>query len=132
MIPIVCIDDSGGILFNHRRVSNDAVLVEWIKKYTKESSLWIRPFSEDLFHVPKDRISEDCLLLAEDNDFCFIEDIRIQSYCNKFSKIIVCKWNRNYPSDFKFEIIGSWNKHIIDEIKGKSHEKITIEEWERL
>ena len=45
-------------------------------------------------------------------------------------KIILFKWNRNYPGDFFFDIDVTSNHWILQESKdfpGSSHEKITME-----
>lgn len=135
MNVIVCVDDRGGMLFNNRRVSRDAALIEKICSMCRESTLWIRSFSEELFEGKSVRIDDECLDKAGDNDFCFIEDTELNHYINKIKKIFVCRWNRKYPYDFEMDIdlnSALWQKQSEEDIVGKSHEKITIEEYERV
>lgn len=49
MKAIVCIDDNNGMMFNHRRQSRDAVVLEYILKDTKNSTLWMNNNSASLF-----------------------------------------------------------------------------------
>ena len=135
MVPIVCIDDIGGILFNNRRVSKDSILKNYIVKLVKGSTLWVREFSKDLFQGTDVKIDDDCLKLAAENDYCFIEDVHLMPYWKHFDRIIICKWNRRYPSDFTLDIDANdeiWEKIVLAEFQGNSHNKITIEEWRKI
>ena len=132
MIPIVCIDDAGGMLFNHRRVSRDSVLIEHIISMTKDSKLWIREFSKELFKNCEVKIDDNCIHIAGKNDFCFIEDISPKDFMELYKTIVICKWNRRYPSDLYLGIVPDnkkWSCGVIEEFQGSSHDKITIEEW---
>mgnify|MGYP000439949858 CR=1 FL=1 len=41
MIVITCLDQKNGMMFNHRRQSQDSVLREWIVNHTAGSKLWM-------------------------------------------------------------------------------------------
>ena len=131
---IICIDDSGGILFNHRRVSRDRAIVEWITKHLSSKKLWMRCYSEELFQDYSNRnVSEYYLKEAGEDEYCFVED-DLSGDEDRISEIILCRWNRNYPSDVKFNLSildENWTCELLDEIEGSSHKKITIERWER-
>ena len=45
---ILCVDDKGGLAFNHRRQSRDRVLNEHILMHCVMSSLWISPYTAKL------------------------------------------------------------------------------------
>lgn len=134
---IVCIDDGGGILFNHRRVSKDRVLMQWLAEYVGGKPIWALPYSKDLFAeckpTPKLMIAEDYLSkgVAEKEAFCFVEDDSFKAYLPKIRRILLCKWNRRYPSDVKFplDILKDFEEKNSWEFPGSSHEKITVEEW---
>ena len=143
MIAIVCIDDNGGILFNNRRVSRDKVLTSWITEYTAGRTLWMRPYSKELFSSANAdeivnqtvKISEDYLSEAKNGDFCFVEDDGLslfEQYGNSLEALLICRWNRSYPSDVRLpdglEALLP-EKVVIDEFEGNSHDKITIEKW---
>ena len=133
MKAIICIDDNNGMLFNKRRLSKDKALNDWIIRYIKKNNLWIRPYSVELFeNYDKIRIAEDYLDKAGKNDYCFIEDKNYVNYTSQMDTILLCKWNRRYPSDTKFNISlldEPWSMEKIAEFKGNSHEKITIEKY---
>ena len=136
---IVCIDDGGGILFNHRRVSKDRVLMQWIAQYVGGKPILASPYSGDLFAEcqprPKLMIAEDYLSKGADEKdaFCFVEEYTFKEYLPKIGRILLCKWNRRYPSDVKFplDILKDFEEKNSWEFPGSSHEKITVEEWMR-
>ena len=81
------------------------------------------------------RITEEFLKEAEEEDFCFIEDIQISGFENKIRTVILYQWNRRYPADRYFLLDlsdGSWELQRTEELKGSSHEKITKGVYERV
>ena len=105
MILITCVDNNMGMLFNHRRQSQDRVLKERI-------------------------IDEHFLSKAACNDICFVEDCSVAPFEQKIEKIILYKWNRDYPADFYFDIPLSehgWKLISSEDFVGFSHDKITEE-----
>lgn len=133
MKAIVCVDDDYGILFNNRRVSRDKSLIQWLMNFINNNKIWIRPYSKDLFNgYDNIYVSYDYLDKAGTDDYCFIEDSMNSDYTRKVEYILLCKWNRRYPSDVKFQrdlLDKNWSVSILAEFSGTSHEKITIEEW---
>ena len=54
---IVCLDEKGGMTFNHRRQSRDRVLIEDLLQTVGEGRLWMAPYSELLFAETKKKLS---------------------------------------------------------------------------
>lgn len=132
MIPIVCVDNNMGVLFNNRRLSRDRVLTEWIMNYAGCIKVWCNSFSEKLFTEYNVICDENFIYKAGEREYCFIENIDISQITDLYDEVIVCKWNRDYPSDMKLNLCKgneNWDSMVIDEIKGSSHDKITIEKW---
>lgn len=133
MIAIICVDNSGGILFNNRRISRDSVLTQWIIEHTAGRTLWMRQYSKELFgNAANANVSEDYLEKAKPGEYCFVEDGMSGLYKDNLEAMIICKWNRDYPSDTKFpeNLKGEeWKISVVDEFRGSSHDKITIEKW---
>ena len=48
MIPIVCVDDNGGMMFNHRRQSRDKKLIEWLTQNVSQH-IACKQYSKELF-----------------------------------------------------------------------------------
>ena len=46
---IVCVDDNQGMMFNHRRVSKDRVLIEKIIEMARGRRLLVNTYSYELF-----------------------------------------------------------------------------------
>lgn len=129
---IVCIDDNFGMMFNKRRQSQDRLLREFILSLTQNSILWMNHYSAKQFveTAPQINIDDNFLSEAAPGEYCFVEDRSIQAYYQWVEKVILCKWNRVYPSDLIFDIsLEGWSSRVISEFSGSSHEKITVEEW---
>lgn len=72
MIAIICVDNSGGILFNNRRISRDSVLTQWIIEHTAGRTLWMRQYSKELFgNAANANVSEDYLVAHRGIRICF-------------------------------------------------------------
>ena len=83
---ILCVDDKGGLAFNHRRQSRDRVLNEHILMHCGMHRLWISPYTAKLFGADtavRLCIAEDCLERAEEDDYCFAEVHNPAPYLNK-------------------------------------------------
>lgn len=129
---IVCVDDNLGMLFNKRRQSRDQALIEDVLNRTEK--IWIHSFSEKLFEGYADRIIVDdgFLSKAGARDVCLVENQTLMPYIDKVEELILYKWNRRYPSDFKLDInLEDWQMVSQEEFAGKSHEKITREKYVR-
>lgn len=128
MIVAVCIDDNGGMLFNKRRQSRDKAVLEDLKNQGKK--VWIHSFSEKLFseYTGMVVVDDDFLKKAGEGDICFVENQSLKPYESQMEQIIVYKWNRKYPGDFRLDLdIHHWKLIEQVEFAGNSHEKITRE-----
>ena len=136
MTVIVAISDGGGMLFNNRRLSRDAELIRDLSLLIGDGMLYIDSFSEKLFEESSTSILSvsEPLASAEKGDFVFLENSVIGEFINKVSRLVIYKWNRRYPFDLKLDISpeneGLRLTQSLD-FRGKSHEKITREIWER-
>lgn len=132
MKVIICLDDDNGMLFNGRRLSRDREVVSKISEIIEGGRLWITEFSKMLF---EDGVIVDNQMLdkAAEDEFCFVENLRLSERLSKIEKLYLFKWNRRYPSDMKIDFSISENFHLIsrEDFEGNSHEKMTLEVWER-
>lgn len=132
MNVIVCLDDNQGLLFHERRQSRDKKVLEDIWKMTDK--LRIHSFSGNLFRdfIERVEVDDDFLQRAGEGEFCFVENQKLAAYEDKIEQIVIYKWNRKYPSDFKFDVnLGEWSLLAQEEFAGSSHEKITKEIYVR-
>ena len=129
MIVAVCIDDNMGMLFFGKRQSRDKKVVEDFIRSSAGGKAYIRNFSKKLFDGKDVIIDDNCLSIAGENDWCFIENQDINSYASRISKIVIYKWNRDYPYDFTFKMPEGFTLEKSSEFTGNSHEKITREEY---
>lgn len=129
MKVLVAVDKNGGIMFNNRRVSQDSVLRTKIMEICGDSPLYMSEYSAKQFKDYPDRIKIDNKFPSncKPEDFCFLEDILISS--KDIDELYLFNWNRNYPSDFKFEfnpLEYGMKKVKTTDFKGSSHDKITL------
>lgn len=130
MIAAVCIDDSGGLQFNHRRQSRDRVVSEDLLQSAKGYPLWMAPGSQVLFPEGKVSACPDFLERAESGDWCFVEDRSLAPYRSKLEALVLYRWNRAYPADVYLDVIPweeGWRLMSREEFPGHSHKLITKE-----
>lgn len=130
---IFCIDDKKGMMFFGKRQSQDSVLREWIINHTAGSQLWMSTYSAKQFKDLAGFIADDDYpVKAAVGDYCFIED---KGYpLENVTEIILCHWNRKYQADKVFDIdlkANGFKKCDSLNIKGSSHDKITIETYKK-
>ena len=110
MILIVCIDDNKGMMFNHRRQSQDGVLRRHILDMVGNGKLWMNEYSgkmfakdsEELLHGPV-QTDEDFLKKASSGEYCFVETnscgLDMFPDTANIEAVVLYKWNRVYPAD---------------------------------
>ena len=134
---ITVIDDGGGLMFNHRRQSQDRALRERVLALSDGSRLWMNAYTRRQFADTESgsiSVDEDFLQKAPDGDFCFVENVPLLPVVERVERVILFRWNRAYPSDVKLDLDLSappWNLAETVEFPGFSHEKITQEVYVR-
>ena len=130
MILFAAMENRNGMMFNHRRVSRDRVVTEKIKEIVGKKVLWIDPYSVDLF--PEAKSDPDFLKKAGQDDYCFVENRSVKDYVDNISTLYLFKWNRKYPADLYFDLnLDNFDLNEEVEFPGYSHEKITMQKYER-
>ena len=132
---IVCLDDYGGMLFNHRRQSRDRVLIADVMQDMADKKICILAYSELLFADYEGRytVVEDFSDLPDDS-VCFVENVDVKPFMDSISAVTVYNWNRVYPRDFVFDINlenEGFSLMSSREFEGYSHENIRKEVYER-
>lgn len=137
MKVIAVIDDKNGLLFNHRRQSQDRIIREKILSIIQSGKLWMNAYSYRQFKdepvSEKITEAEDCLDQAGEEEYCFIEGQKLRPYQEKISELILFKWNRRYPADTFLDLDltdGKWKLTHTEDLIGSSHKKITMEVYE--
>ncbi|MBQ7596375.1 MAG: hypothetical protein IJU45_06900 [Clostridia bacterium] len=131
MIVAVCVDDNMGMLFFGKRQSRDKVVLNNLIMSAGKNKVYIKSFSAKVFEGRNVIVDDNCLENAGEKDYCFIENTDIVPYASKIRKIILYKWNRDYPCDFKFKMPEGFRLSKTSDFTGKSHDKITREEYVR-
>ena len=135
MKVIVAVDDDNGMMFNHRRQSQDRLLREHMLVIAEKSNLWINEYSSKQFESnDKIHVSNDFMNEASEGDYCFVEDQMISQFENKIEEMIIFKWNRRYPGDVFLDFFPvEHNMKCVrnEDFAGSSHDKISMEVWVR-
>lgn len=130
----VCLDDHQGMMFNHRRQSQDQILRKRLLSLVRRGKLWMDAYSAEQFADVADKIhiSDNFLEEAGNGTFCFVEDKDITPYLDKIGEVIIYRWNRSYPGDVFFKLdLSGWKLESTIDFAGSSHEKITEERYLR-
>lgn len=129
MILMVCIDDRGGMMFNHRRQSRDRVLCARMLDIAKGARLHVTPYTQKIFDPAAPLcVSDAPWLEAGAGEYYFAEDGEIPMA--DVEKVYLYRWNRAYPGERFFDAdlatLGFTLTHSED-FSGYSHECITEE-----
>lgn len=133
MIVICVIDDHGGMLFNHRRQSQDCVLRKRILQRAHNKKLWMNTYSYGQFATEQASqivVSEHFLHEAAAGDFCFVETCSLAEVESRIEAVVLYRWNRSYPTDFRLDLTLTqphWIQIETTDFAGNSHERITEE-----
>ena len=122
---IVCVDDFNGMMFNHRRQSQDRFLRERVLRLVGEAPIYMTPYTKRQFEDADNIIVADAPPKSSPEAYYFWEDGEVD--ISSFDGVIVYRWNRHYPADryFKPELLNGFELCSTDEFKGYSHERIT-------
>jgi len=135
MNVILCVDNKMGTMFNNRRQSRDKLLCKKVASLLNGRTLYIKPYSRELFSRLSIGIteSEDYLAIADSGDFCFVEGDDLFPLKDCIEKVYLFKWNRDYPHDRKLntEFLDEFKITYTEDFAGNSHDNITLEVYER-
>lgn len=127
-----CVEKSGGMLFNGRRVSRDSAVCDRMLFLAGERKIYLNAYSAGLFEV-KERlfVSDDFLSLAGEEDFCFVENTAIP--VGDVEEVYLFCFHRDYPADtfFTLDLKSDFKKIKTEHFAGSSHKKITLEIYKR-
>lgn len=129
MILALCVDDRLGMSFGGRRQSKDSAVRQRLWALSggnlRMTEYSARQFEETVYS------GADHLSGAKNGDWCFVENGEYEGYSGAVEKIILFRWNRHYPSDLQFRFPGKWALASAEDFPGSSHDKITMEIYER-
>lgn len=137
MICIACVDDKMGMLFNHRRQSQDRLLRARVLDLSAHSRLWMNAYTYAQFQgqtAPHLRVDENPLHKAAPGEYCLVENIDPAAYEAAMEQIVLYRWHRTYPADRYFPIPlaeHGWRLLRSTDFPGFSHERITEEVYTR-
>lgn len=151
MIAIVCVDQKNGMLFNHRRQSQDREVRRDILEQTKGKKLWMNEYSykqfargaegenkeggKNLFCNGKNDLADividaDFVEKAGSGEYCFIENQKLAGL--PVEKLVLYRWDKVYPAEVKLDIdLKEWRLEEQSEFQGYSHKIIGKEVYER-
>lgn len=132
---VLCVDDRGGLAFNHRRQSQDRAVRADMLQMCGDTKLWVSTYTAQQFGDSEQAylmISETGFEHVPLETFCFMEDIEPEPYIDSANEIVLYHWNRLYPADRKLKLpLAQWDCVECTEFPGYSHEKITKEVYTR-
>ena len=133
MILMLCIDDAGGMMFNHRRQSRDRVLCAKLLDVAAPKALHVTPYTEKIFEQDAPLcVSDTPWLNAQSGEYYFAEDGEIA--IERAEQVYLYRWNRAYPGDryFAYDLAAlGFVLASSEDFAGYSHESITQEHYIR-
>lgn len=130
---IVCIDKFNGTMFNKRRQSRDANLIDDLIELIGSSELYISNYSKPLFEKYNSaQIIDDPSSILKKDAYYFLEGNTDDIPLNYIDELVIYKWNRHYPADVHFNIdLSLFKLDSVFDFEGSSHKKITREVYKR-
>lgn len=129
MILALCVDNAMGLMFARRRQSKDAALRERLLSLSG-GKLRMSPYSARQFDAGV-YAGADYLSGAKAGEWCFVENGDYEAYADRIERIVLFRWNREYPADLHFRFPGKWTLVSAEDFPGTSHEKITQEVYQK-
>lgn len=131
MILAFCVDDQGGLAFNHRRQSRDRALVANLLAAAGARPVFCLPYSAGLFD-PGTVTVVDAPGAVPADGILFLENTDPAAYIPHAEELLLYRWNRLYPADLTLNGTPvQWGYRLQDatDFAGTSHEKITRERY---
>ena len=78
-----------------------------ILQRTKGKKLWMNAYSYEQFaaeSAPHIVVSQQFLHEAAAGDYCFVETCHLKAVESRIEAVIVYRWNRSYPTDFRLAL----------------------------
>lgn len=131
MILIFTLDDDNGTQLAGKRQSRDRAVGEKIIALANNNLHMLQKTTS--FFKNNDMTNVLCTVWSDlwripENAVFFAEDVLPDEVMASAEKIYVFRWNRRYPSLVQDRVnLDGYNKTVIEEFPGYSHEKITLE-----
>lgn len=133
MKVILCLDKKNGMMFNQRRQSRDAVVIQDIIDRLEGCELWMNSYSAKLFEGNSDvKTDEKFLQNCPDDAWCFVENEMLLPLEQQISEIIVYRWGRVYPADLQLDInLKKYALEMEETMVGSSHPEMKRQVYRR-
>ncbi len=134
---IVAVDDKNGMMFNGRRISQDKAVRKKISELIQGKLLWFNEYTMTQYKGEPFPVCVDANFLSKvaSDEYCFVENVELSGVKDSIDSMIIFRWNRKYPSDFKLDVLPEscgFGCAYSEDFAGNSHEKITMEIWRKL
>lgn len=137
MTAITFVDRNGGVMFNHRRQSQDRALRAHILELAGDRPIWMSAYTARQFPAEQQaqiRPVERPLSAAGTGELCLVEGEALLPYEAQLETLILFRWDRVYPADTYLDIpLAEHGWRLVEELEfqGYSHEKITQEVYRK-
>ncbi|MBQ9749793.1 MAG: ribonuclease Z [Clostridia bacterium] len=130
---ILFLDERDGMLFCGRRQSKDRIAREYIANLARGARLYMNEFSAKQFEEGGElTVVADPQSEAGNEDFVLIENLPVS--VAEVDTVYLFLWNRHYPASVYFDraLLSGFTLAHTEEFAGSSHEKITVERYEKV
>ena len=129
MTLIFTLDNKNGTRCMGKRQSKDVVVADRIVMQAENLPLRMKHKSLKFFPcVPAHVRFLESFEELEENDICFAEEVVPSDVMARADRVIVFRWNRDYPSHVDDRVsLDGFVKQSTEDFRGHSHDNITME-----
>lgn len=131
MKAIITLDNKYGYSLFGKRLSWDREIEKNVfENLAEDESLFVSPYTMKSFSEP----SQSRLIspIPDDREKDITAFFEVDDIPSTLDELIVYRWNRNYPSDKKYNpYLHGWKRLSSEDFPGHSHNKITREVYVR-
>lgn len=135
MTVVLMLDESSAMAFHGQRQSSDRSITDYVVKNTSQRIV-VSPYTANLIRrqcpalIASNRLLVDVnpFEKASGNDIVINEEFSMRLYAYKIDRLLIARWHETYPGDLHSDLdLSRFALTEKKEIKGESHERITLE-----
>lgn len=139
-MTVVLMLDSGNAMASHgQRQSSDRNITDYVVR-NLTGRIVVSPYTANLIKRQCPALIASSRLVIDDkpfekaagSDIVINEEFQMRLYAYKIDRLMVARWNQSYPGDMYSDLdLSRFSLTEKKDIQGESHERITLEFYER-
>lgn len=139
MTVVLMLDSGNAMAFHGQRQSSDRNLTDYIV-HSMNGRIVVSPYTANLIRRQCPALISSQRLVIEDkpfekaagSDIVINEEFQMRLYVYKIDHLVIARWNQSYPGDLYCDLdLSRFSFREKKDIQGESHERITLEFYDR-